>query len=63
MAKAAKWLNAILDYMKKVKLSISMGSPSQNFLMLEWLVYVLLYNDSRYQKANMMTPGQVFYTI
>ena len=30
MAKTTEWLNAILDYMKKVKLSISMVPLSQN---------------------------------
>ena len=67
MAKAAKRLNAILDYMRKVKSSISMVSrpslPSidmRDFTSFEWFDTKIKFK-CRYQKANVVSPGQGLY--
>ena len=47
MAKTTKWLNAILDYIKKVRLSISMVPPSHanSIDMLTCLYFIPINNN------------------
>ena len=67
MAKTAKWLNTILDYMVKVRLSISMNgsyTPIPNRQYDDFILCAVRveFYSCRYSKANVVT-GDMAYIV